>query len=251
VDIPERQWRSAASERMKQYVLKAVREAKLRTSWTDPDEDYERTLLDFVAAMLEAPEDDPFLSDVSRLVARIAPLAQWNSLSRILLHLTMPGTPDLYQGDEAWNFTLVDPDNRRPVNYTARQSSLGAVKTMNPPSVSEICSHVNVKVWLTHRLLEARRAKAHLFADGAYRPLIVRGPLARHVVAFERRLDEDRAIVIAPRLIGSLTPSTEWRGTSVQVDDDLKKLRCVLTGHAPVVRDGRIELEEMPFSLIV
>jgi (1->4)-alpha-D-glucan 1-alpha-D-glucosylmutase len=230
-------------------VLKAVREAKLRTSWTDPDEDYERTLMDFVAAMLEAPEDDPFLSDVSRLVARIAPIAQWNSLSRILLHLTMPGTPDLYQGDEAWNFTLVDPDNRRPVNYTARQSSLGAVEAMNPASVSEICSHVNAKVWLTHRLLEARRAKAQLFADGSYRPLIVRGPHARHVVAFERRLDEDRAIIIAPRLVGSLA-SEDWRGTSVQVDGDRKKLRCLLTGRAPVVRDGRIELEEMPFSLI-
>jgi malto-oligosyltrehalose synthase len=251
VDIPERQWRSTALERMKQYVLKAVREAKLRTSWTDPDEDYERTLLDFVAAMLDAPEDDPFLSDVSRLVARIAPVAQWNSLSRILLHLTMPGTPDIYQGDEAWNLTLVDPDNRRPVNYTARQSSLGAVESMHPPSVSEICSHVNAKVWLTHRLLEARRAKPQLFVDGSYRPLIVRGPLARHVVAFERRLDDDRAIIIAPRLVGSLGSSESWRGTSVQVDDELKKLRCLLSGQAPVVRDGRIELEAMPFSLIV
>jgi (1->4)-alpha-D-glucan 1-alpha-D-glucosylmutase len=254
VDIPERQWRTTALDRMKQYVLKGVREAKLRTSWTDPDLDYERTLLDFVSAMLDAPEDDPFLSDVSRLVARIAPVAQWNSLSRILLHLTMPGTPDLYQGDEAWNFTLVDPDNRRPVNYAARQSSLGAVQAMHAGSVSEISGHVNAKTWLTHCVLEARRSHPSLFAQGKYHPLVVRGPRAKHVVAFERRLENDRAIVIAPRLLGEIvgTPfERDWAGTSVQVGDEAGRWRCALTGNTPVIRDGRIELTEIPFSLLL
>jgi (1->4)-alpha-D-glucan 1-alpha-D-glucosylmutase len=252
VDVPERQWRTTAVERMKQYVLKAVREAKLRTSWTDPDQAYEKTLLDFVAGMLDAPEDDPFLSDVSRLVARVAPLAQWNSLSRILLHLTMPGTPDLYQGDEAWNFTLVDPDNRRAVNYSARQSSLGAADAMHPASVSEIPSHVNAKMWMTHRILEVRRKHERLFGEGEYRPLITRGPRARHIVAFERRLDHERAIIVAPRLLGSIvgTPAeNDWRDTSVQVDPG--ELSNVLTGAAPGIRDGRIEFEGIPFALLM
>ena len=254
VDVPERQWRSAAVDRMRQYVLKAVREAKLRTSWTEPDEAYEKTLLDFVAGMLDAPEDDPFLSDVSRLVARVAPVAQWNALSRILLHFTMPGTPDLYQGDESWNFTLVDPDNRRPVNYTARESSLGAVHQMKPASAGEVCNHVNAKTWLTHRLLDARGRHAALFAEGSYHPLLVRGPRARHIVAFERRLGDERAVVIAPRLLGSIVgkpAEKDWRETSVQIDDAPKHLRCVLTGHAPVIRDGRIEFDSIPFSLLL
>ena len=253
VDVPERQWRTAAIERMKQYVLKAVREAKLRTSWTDPDEAYEKTLLDFVSGMLDAPEDDPFLSDLSRLVARIAPVAQWNSLSRILLHLTMPGTPDLYQGDEAWNFTLVDPDNRRPVNYAARQSSLGAADAMHVESVGAICGHVNAKTWLTHRVLEARRKHARLFSEGAYQPLIVRGPRARHIVAFERRLGDERAIVVAPRLLASIvgTPTEhDWRDTSIQVDDVRGEMRCALTNEAPAIRDGRLELSSIPMTLL-
>src|SRR5262249_9771702 len=149
-------------------------------------------------------EDDPFLSDLSRLVARIAPLAQWNSLSRILLHFTIPGTPDLYQGDEAWNFALVDPDNRRPVNYSARQSSLGAVDAIGVSSISAICAQVNAKTWLTHRILDARRKCAALFGRGTYHPLIVRGPRAAHIVAFERRNDNDRAVVVAPRRLGSI-----------------------------------------------
>lgn len=253
-DIPDRQWRSTALDRMKQYVIKAVREAKLRTSWTEPDEAYEATLIDFVTAILDAHEDDPFLSDVSRLVARIAPIAQWNSLSRMLLHLTMPGTPDLYQGDEAWNFTLVDPDNRRPVNYTARQSSLGAVQAMTVSSVEEIAGHVNAKTWLAHRLLEARRAHPTLFADGSYAPLVVRGPRARHIVAFERRLGDERAIVIAPRLLGaSVGTSSEgdWLETSVQIDEQKVKATCILTQKPLAIRDGRIDIDGTPLNLFL
>ena len=248
VDVPERAWRTAARDRMKQYVLKAVREAKLRTSWTDPDLAYEQTLLEFVGRILDGHEDDPFLSDLSRLVARIAPIAQWSTLSRILLHLTIPGTPDIYQGDESWNFSLVDPDNRREVNYTARRSSLGAVQSRTFANVADIVADVNVKTWLTHRVLDARRARPELFADGSYQPLVVRGPRANHVVAFERRLGDQRAIIIAPRLVGAIT---DWSGTSVQLDAPPRACHCALTGREPVIRDGRIELDAIPFSLVV
>ena len=259
-DVPERAWRTAATERMKQYVLKAVREAKLRTSWTEPDQDYERVLLDFVGAIIDGPEDDPFLSDLSRLVARVAPIAQWNSLSRILLHLTMPGTPDLYQGDESWNFALVDPDNRREVNYSARQSTLGAVQAMaTPRGVEEVISQVNVKTWLTHRLLTSRRERADLFADGSYEPLIVRGPRADNIVAYERVLGNERAIVIAPRLLGPIIgkmTAKDWSETSIQLDDQKRKnLRCALTGREPAIRDGRLEINDsftgIPFGLFM
>lgn len=254
-DVPERAWRTAALERMKQYVLKAVREAKLRTSWTEPDEAYERLLLEFVGAILDAPEDDPFLSDLSRLVARVAPLAQWNTMTRILLHLTIPGTPDIYQGDEAWNFTLVDPDNRRPINYNARQSSLGAVQAMPAPaSIGDLIGQVNAKTWLIHRVLDVRRRLADLFARGAYTPLVVRGPHARHLVAFERRAGEDHVIVIAPRLVEPLLKVTDWSDMSIQLAGSQADLRCALTGRMAVVRDDRIEVGEsfsgLPFGLL-
>jgi (1->4)-alpha-D-glucan 1-alpha-D-glucosylmutase len=250
-DVPERDWRTTAKHRMEQYVLKAVREAKLRTSWTDPDEKYEQTLLDFVRAILDGQEDDSFLSDLSRLVARIAPIAQWNTLSRILLHLTIPGTPDIYQGDEAWNYTLVDPDNRRPINYTARRSSLSAVQAMPlPAAVGDMIGEVKVKTWLTHRVLEARRSKPELFGEGVYEPLIVRGPAANNVVAFQRRLNTERAIIIAPRLVGSVKDA-DWKGTSVQLDSNCGDLRCALTGRAPVIEEGRIELQGVPLHLYV
>ena len=229
-DVPERQWRTAALDRMKQYMTKAVREAKLRTSWTEPDEAYEKALLDFISATLEGPEDDPFLSDVSRLVARIAPLAQWNTVSRVLLHLTVPGTPDLYQGDEAWNFTLVDPDNRRPVDFAPRESP---------------------KTRLTRALLEARRQRPALFADGSYQPLIVRGPRANNIVAFERRLSAERAVVIAPRLLGAIHSSADWQETSIQLDDIDGEVECALTGKRVTVREGRLDVCETPLHLFL
>ncbi|MEO5567406.1 MAG: malto-oligosyltrehalose synthase, partial [Gemmatimonadaceae bacterium] len=252
-DAPEKAWRIAALERMKQYVIKAVREAKLRTSWTEPDEGYEKVLLDFVAAVLSAPEDDPFLSDLSRVVARIAPISQWNSLTRILLHHTIPGIPDLYQGDEAWNFSLVDPDNRRPVNYTARQTALDAVQAIQSPASMADLLVGNPKTWLTHRLLDVRRWHARLFGAGSYEPLVVRGSSAEHLIAFERRLDKARAIVVAPRLVGSVN---DWSDATIQMNDPFRgDLVCAITGRAAVMGDGRLVIPEsfagIPFGLFL
>ena len=220
----------ASAERIKRYMLKAVREAKLRTSWTEPDESYENALLDFVDAILGGGDDDPFLSELSRFVARVRPMAEWNSKTRVLLHLTMPGTPDLYQGDETWNLTLVDPDNRQPVEYPPK-----------PTSKSE----------LTHRILEVRRAHADLFANGSYLPLATAGPRANTLVAFERRLGDKRAIVVAPRLVGSIQSDQDWQGTSVQLDVAERTANCELTRKAVAVSDGRLNIEETPLHLFV
>jgi (1->4)-alpha-D-glucan 1-alpha-D-glucosylmutase len=108
---------------------KAAREAKTRTSWIEPDAEYERAIESFVAAVLEPGDDAPFLPDVARFVSRVAPLAASNALGRLVLHLTSPGTADIYQGDEFWNFALVDPDNRRQVDYDARAVELGKLSS--------------------------------------------------------------------------------------------------------------------------
>jgi (1->4)-alpha-D-glucan 1-alpha-D-glucosylmutase len=153
-------------------------------------------------------------------------MAEWNSKARVLLHLTMPGTPDIYQGDETWSFTLVDPDNRQPVKYPAEASS---------------------KLDLTRRILAVRRDYAELFADGSYIPLSVSGPRADNVVAFERRLGDQRAIVVAPRLTGS----EDWGETDIAVGDGSLDLRCALTDNTPIVRDGKIQLNQVPFQLLL
>jgi (1->4)-alpha-D-glucan 1-alpha-D-glucosylmutase len=119
-DLPDRSWRDAACARLTEHMRKAAREAKTRTSWIEPDAEYERAIESFVAAVLEPGDDAPFLPDVARFVSRVAPLAASNALGRLVLHLTSPGTADIYQGDEFWNFSLVDPDNRRQVDYDAR-----------------------------------------------------------------------------------------------------------------------------------
>ena len=211
-----------SAERIKRYMLKAVREAKLRTSWTEPDESYEKALLEFVDAIL-ADTNDAFLADLSRFVDRIAPVADWNTRARILLHLTMPGTPDIYQGDETWNFTLVDPDNRQPVRYPPAQSS---------------------KLELTRKILRARREHPVLFADGEYRPLAA----PAHVVAYERRLGDERAIIIAPRLVAGIKETTS---SSIELLDDAPGLCCAISGNAPVVREGRIEMTGAPLALFL
>jgi (1->4)-alpha-D-glucan 1-alpha-D-glucosylmutase len=252
-DVPDKRWRTAALDRLAQYMLKAAREAKLRTSWTDPDEAYEKALMDFIAAVMQAPEDDPFLVDVSRLVSRVAPIAQWSSLSRVLLHLTIPGTPDIYQGDELWNFTLVDPDNRRPVDYDARRSTLGAVMATDICHVPDLrMTDTSSKMAVTHRILTARKAHEKLFTSGDYVPLRVRGPRERNIVAFSRSLDGEHAVVIAPRLVGDIIdkPLAErWTDTVVELPDQIESLslKCAVTGRRAVIRDNKLIVgEAMP-----
>jgi malto-oligosyltrehalose synthase len=260
-DVPDKTWRSSALGRVKQYMLKAVREAKLRTTWTEPNEAYEAALMDFVTGLFESPEDDPFLPDVARLVSRVAPIAQWSSLARVLLHLTMPGTPDIYQGDELWNFALVDPDNRRPVDYGARKSSLDSVLAVPASEEAEdMFSHTSPKMLVTSRGLAARRAHERLFTSGDYQPLRVTGPRSMNVIAFSRSSDGEHAVIVAPRLVGNLLGqpvADRWPGTVVELPTEVARvpLRCAITGRTAVVRDHKLLLAEtspeMAFGLFL
>ena len=257
-DLPDRAWRDAARERLEKYMLKAVKEAKTRTSWTEPDTEYEAALKHFIAAVLEPSEDAPFLADLARFVSRIAPAGHWNALSRTLLHLTAPGTPDTYRGDELWFFALVDPDNRRPVDYAERQRQLEELE--GGPIASDL---ETLKLELLRRALHSRRAHPLLFSRGSYRPLEVRGERATHVVAFLREYEGERAMVIASRLLASMPQREEgvyeWGDTEIALPPELggSELKSVLAGPdlslrvAPLTLKVSEALASLPLALLL
>ena len=261
-DVPERAWLDAARERLEQYMLKAVKEAKTRTSWTEPDEQYEAALEQFIGAILAGGDDAPFLADLSRFVARIAPAGHWNALARLLVHLTAPGTPDTYQGDDLWFFALVDPDNRRPVDYRRREELLASVSEAGALAALHVADD-RLKLGILQRLLNTRRARAALFTRGRYAPLEVRGTYARHLFAFAREDESGAAIVIAPRLLASrLTPEgrvADWGDTAVVLPAGVRgaTLRSVLRDQdVPILGESasiaaNAVLAEFPLALLL
>jgi (1->4)-alpha-D-glucan 1-alpha-D-glucosylmutase len=221
-------------------MLKAAREAKTRTSWTEPDAAYEDALRAFVGAILEPAEDAPFLADVARLVARVAPIGAWISLSRIAIHLTAPGIPDLYQGDELWNQTLVDPDNRRQIDYDARIGALAELPQLEQRVRAGDAvdpADPRLKLLVTHRLLAARRAEPDLFRRGDYEPLVCRGARATNVFAFARSLAGRHAVVIAARPTEALVrpgAAAWWADTTVELPPALRNRAW----HSIILPDG-------------
>ncbi|HEY9283559.1 MAG TPA: malto-oligosyltrehalose synthase, partial [Pyrinomonadaceae bacterium] len=186
--------RDEFAERVRQYMTKAIKEAKLNTSWINADEDYERAVSDFVTAALAPGDDNAFLADFAgfqRLTARCGML---NSLSQTLLKTTAPGLPDFYQGTEVWNFSLVDPDNRRPVDYARLRALLGSLGGDGAGDPAALAGRLisepedgRLKLFVTSRALAFRKARRELFAAGDYVPLAASGEHADSVVAFARK----------------------------------------------------------------
>jgi (1->4)-alpha-D-glucan 1-alpha-D-glucosylmutase len=230
-DLPGRDWRARARERLLAYMLKAAREAKLRTSWTENDVQYEKALDTFVRATLEPSEDAPFLSDVARLTALVADNGFRTALARLVLHCTSPGVPDVYQGDELWNFTLVDPDNRRPVDYSSRAALLEttAPETLRPALSGESpLSDDRVKMAFTARLLRFRREHVTLLTAGDYLPLLIGPADPNDLFAYARRVGDAACITLARTR--PLRPGKQ-EATAVALPDELAgEWHSVLTG---------------------
>ncbi|MBC7791916.1 MAG: malto-oligosyltrehalose synthase [Anaerolineae bacterium] len=213
--IPDNATLVELRERLDEYMLKAAREAKMRTSWTEPNAEFESALSGFVQALLDPARSVAFLSGVARMAARIANPGLWNALSRTTVHLTAPGTPDLYQGDELWRFALVDPDNRRPVDYPERRhllTSIDAGFDADPAARARFMSDMSqtirdgrLKLHITRRLLLARRLKPDFWRLAGYEPIRAYGAQARHIVAFARRLGSRCAITVVARLTAGLS----------------------------------------------
>ncbi len=182
-------------ERMQAYALKAAREGKQETSWLNPNEAYEAGLKTFIARILDRSASVEFLDSLETLAQRVALLGALNSLSQIALKATMPGVPDFYQGTEFWDLSLVDPDNRRPVDFAERATVLASVENPDWGSLAQHWPDGHIKLAWTRYLLKLRTELADVFTHGDYQPLEVSGPHSDHVIAFARRLGRDAVII--------------------------------------------------------
>jgi (1->4)-alpha-D-glucan 1-alpha-D-glucosylmutase len=238
-------------ERIGHYMLKTMREAKVFTSWLNPSEPHEQAMGRFVEMVL-SPSNIAFRRDFVAFASRIARHGVYNSLAQLAIKIGAPGVPDFYQGTELWDFSLVDPDNRRPVDYTRRRELLDALPAPDSPEpslVSELLAHPEddrLKLFASATMLRARRAAHDVFRCGSYEPLAVEGSAREHVFAFARVLGQRQAIVAVPRLVATLRPDGDapigdtWRDTRIAVPDTAPRCyRQAFTGAcASVIEDG-------------
>ncbi|WP_218944141.1 malto-oligosyltrehalose synthase [Marinobacter changyiensis] len=243
----------AFGARIRDYMLKAVKEAKQHTSWINSNAGYEESLSAFIDAILD-PANSEFLEDFTGFQKSVSNLGMYVSLAQLLLKLTAPGVPDTYQGDELWNFNLVDPDNRRPVNYDQRRQTLQELKaqfdgeSIDRTALSMLTDDMldgRIKCYLTWKCLSLRRQHADLFSQGAYIVLRTRGAQADNLFAFAREHEGDTLIVAVPRLLGRLAGATasgsgnimrrlDWGNSGIELPEQLaaRDYRNHLTGES-------------------
>lgn len=191
-------------ERMKAYAIKAARETKLETNWLNPNAWYEDELTAFLDRILDG-SNQAFYDSMGAFARRLALLGALNSVSQITLKATMPGVPDFYQGTEFWDFSLVDPDNRRPVDFSARQVALDAMSAPDWRDLIANWTNGHIKLAWTKALLDVRAHHAEVFRQGGYEPLTVHGPEADHIIAYAREYRDDAVIVVAGRGFAQIT----------------------------------------------
>jgi len=197
-------------ERIENYLLKAMREGKENTSWINQNAEYETAVSSFVKVILTHGKTNRFLDDFMPFQRRIARIGLWNSLSQTLLKLTCPGVPDIYQGNDIWDFSLVDPDNRQPVDYALRQQlfanirELGSGAEFSAADLLTAPEDSRLKLYVTAKALCLRKQCSELFQSGEYSTLQAQGEKADHVVAFERHVGSASVLVIVPRLVAGL-----------------------------------------------
>lgn len=227
-------------ERIQAYAIKAAREGKQQTSWLAPDERYEAGLTDFVRRVLDRERSAAFLDSFDAFARRAALVGALNSLAQLLLKATMPGVPDFYQGSEFWDLSLVDPDNRGPVDFAARASALASIgEAPDWAALASAWPDGRIKLALTRELLALRHEFTDLFTNGSYRPLDVIGPNRREIVAFARLGERNAVIVVSGRLFGRATqdgrrwpPSQAWNVSVLA--EGFSEMRSVLAAGKPL-----------------
>jgi (1->4)-alpha-D-glucan 1-alpha-D-glucosylmutase len=223
-------------DRLKQYVTKALREAKTHTNWMEINRSYEARVLSFIDRLYV---NSTFLKDFLRLQEKFAYFGALSSVSQLILKNSSPGVPDFYRGTDLWDLSLADPDNRRPVDFAARTEMLRSLKDhADPAELLKNWRDGRMKMYITWKALQFRRAHADLFREGEYVPLHVTGTKENHVIAFARRYRDQWTVVAVPRLMARLARRTGaplgtkvWRDTVVELPVDApSQWRNILTG---------------------
>jgi (1->4)-alpha-D-glucan 1-alpha-D-glucosylmutase len=249
--------------RVKDYMEKALHEAKVHSTWINPNHSYDEAVRQFVGAVLDPTGNAEFLADFRSFQRKIHAYGIWNSLGQTLLKIAAPGVPDIYQGTEFWELSLVDPDNRRPVDFALRGKTLAGlrergVSTAVARELLDQRDDGRIKMYLLWRGLTLRREWATLFSDGAYQPLDVVGPAAEHVVSFARIHGDQLVIAVVPRLLVGLIAADQtpcqagnWSGTRIALGDlPMRRFRNAFTG-AEISVDASAGRRELPVELLL
>ncbi len=254
-------------KRVQGYIEKAVKEAKVHTSWMNANEEHDRALSEFLETILK--EGTEFVADVAKFQARIARAGMLNALSQTMLKIAAPGVPDFYQGTELWSLNLVDPDNRRPVDYESRCVMLKKMREAARRDPAATVRHLlkdlssgAIKMFLTNRAMEFRRDNSALFMRGEYLPLKVTGPRANHIVAFARVHEGRRIVVACGRFFAQLPEASPlpvdpkvWVDTFIEFDAvSTSSMTDLITGGTISVAGGRLRVDEafaqMPVAML-
>ena len=247
---PDKTEYDAFKKRIKDYIIKALREAKVNTSWINPNADYEDSVTSFIDAILAISADNKFLEEFEPFQKTISYFGMLNSLSQTLLKITCPGVPDFYQGTEIWDFSLCDPDNRRPVDFDRRRTMLTSLKenmAKYGPDLKAVLKELiekwedgSVKLYVTSKALTYRGDNHMLFMEGAYMPLTAEGELKDQVCGFARQRDNKAVLVIVPRFMTQVSHFTVevpfgekvWGKTGILLPDEISGniFKNVLTG---------------------
>lgn len=244
---------SSLSERLREYAIKAIREAMVHTRWTEPNRAHELAVCNFIQKILSRQDHSRFVCGVTRFLQKVAYAGMINGLSQALLKIACPGVPDFYQGSELWNRHLVDPDNRRPVDFQIRTEALQTLLDGAHFETAGIAGDLlaqwpdgRVKLFMIWKALGCRRQYPLLFREGEFAPLEVAGEGSHHVVSFLRRLGEEQAIIAIPRWVANIPNSGDktaagkfWKGTNLQLPPETpNSWRNVFTAKASESRPG-------------
>ncbi len=262
LNIQDEAVRNTFVERIQQYMVKCLHEAKVNLSWINPDQEYVDAVSGFIADILTPASETRaglFLNSLQTFLEPVKYFGAINSLVQKALHLTAPGIPDLYQGTDLWDLSLVDPDNRRPVDFAQRQQTLQTVSSSSSEH-AQLCSELltsisdgRIKMHVIERILCLRRERPELFREAEYHPLAVTGEQANHVVAFMRRSAKQKMLVIAPRfsftlMKGKIAPplGDVWENTSIEVPEDCRGDHAELFSAANLTAaDGKLPLKQV------
>jgi (1->4)-alpha-D-glucan 1-alpha-D-glucosylmutase len=245
--------------RIQQYLVKAIKEAKINSSWIEPNEAWEQATTTFVEKILNEETNGKFCRDLAELAQLIAELGAVNSLAETIVKCTAPGIPDIYQGTEIWDWSLVDPDNRRKVDYLARRQLLASLLNAPPSELLKDWQSGRIKLFVIQRLLAFRAANQQVFLKGSYQAVSIVGEHAQSVIAFERTFQSQRLLVIVPRLtyqMGVWPTGNVWKETLVTglASREAHGWQDVLLQRGPITLSDTVDLSailsDLPFAVL-